>query len=251
MLTGLRSAAARAVPHPAFATMMRAVYPRIEAELACLPDWVPRGGTAVDVGVWYGPWTARLAKLADRVVSIEPNPVLARLVRAAFPAVQVIEAAASDRDGTARLGLPGGGRGAEGVASLEYPGERSIIVRRVAIDSLGLADVRFVKMDIEGHEAAALRGAERTIRRDSPLLLLELETRHQRIEDVINLLAGWGYRGQVMPGRSWVPLDTFDLAGHQRENLHVAGRGMLGRLARPGERYVNLVRFERERPGRG
>jgi FkbM family methyltransferase len=189
------------------------------------------------------------------VVSIEPNPDLARLLRASFPAVQVIEAAASDRTGTARLWLPDGGRGAEGVASLEHPSDRSVEVSRVTIDSLDLADVRFIKMDIEGHEAAALRGAEHTIRRDSPMLLLELETRHQRIEDVTGLLASWGYRGMVRPGRSWVPLDGFDLAAHQRASLHVAERGMLGRLAlswlRPATgRYVNLVRFERVSPAR-
>ena len=243
--TGVRSVVARAVPQPALGVLLRAVYPRIEPELACLPDWAPRGGTALDVGVWYGPWTARLGRLADRVVSIEPNPDLARLLRASFPDVQVIEAAASDQCGVARLWLPAGGRGAEGVASLEHPSDRSVEVGRVTIDSLELTDVRFIKMDIEGHEAAALRGAEHTIRRDSPVLLLELETRHQRIADVVGLLAGWGYQGSVRPARSWVPLDSFDLAGHQQASLHVAERGMLGRLARPSGRYVNLVRFAR------
>jgi FkbM family methyltransferase len=237
---GLRSAVARAVPDRAFAAFMCAIYPRVEVELARITTWAPRGGTAVDVGAWYGPWTARLLRLADRVVTIEPNPALALLVRARFPATQVVEAAASDHVGEARLWLPGGGRGAEGVASLEHPGQRSVTVRRVTIDSLGLTDVRFMKMDIEGHEAAALRGAEETIKRDSPLLLLELEARHQRIEDIIAALAG-----SVMHGRSWLPLKAFDLAAHQRANVHVAERGMLGRLARPAERYVNLVLFRR------
>jgi FkbM family methyltransferase len=295
---GLRSAAARAVPGPAFAALMRAVYPRLEPELACLDTWAPRGGTAVDVGAWYGPWTAALSRLAAQVVSIEPNPELARLVRARFPAAMVVEAAASDRDGTAQLWLPPGGRGAEGTASLERArdkqsgggrragagaergggtstargrdkqsgggrgargrekhsagagqaerrGGRSITVRRVTVDGLGLTGVRFIKMDVEGHEAAALRGAEQTIMRDSPVLLIELETRHQRIEDVIGTLTGWGYHGTVLAGRSWVPLPAFDLPAHQSANSHVAARGMLGRLARPGERYINLVRFQR------
>jgi FkbM family methyltransferase len=254
----LRSAAARAVPGPAFAALMRAVYPRLEPELACLGTWAPRGGTAVDVGAWYGPWTAALSHLAAQVVSIEPNPELARLVRARFPAAMVVEAAASDRDGTAQLWLPPGGRGAEGTASLERGrapsaeagqaerrGGRSITVRRVTVDGLGLTGVRFIKMDVEGHEAAALRGAEQTIKRDSPVLLIELETRHQRIEDVIGTLTGWGYHGTVLAGRSWVPLPAFDLPAHQSANSHVAARGMLGRLARPGERYINLVRFQR------
>ena len=55
----------------------------------------------------------------------------------------------------------------------------------------------------------------------------------------------WGYQGEVLAGRSWVPLSGFDLAAHQSANSHVAARGMLGRLARPGERYINLVRFQR------
>jgi FkbM family methyltransferase len=230
---------------------MRAVYPRVEAELACIATWAPRGGTAVDVGAWYGPWTARLSRLADHVVTIEPNPALARLVRARFPPVRVVEAAASDHLGTAQLWLPPGGRGAEGVASLEHGSGKSITVQLVTVDSLELTDVRFIKMDIEGHEAAALRGAEQTIKRDSPVLVLELETRHQRIEDVIGTLAGWGYQGSVMPGRSWLPLPAFDLAAHQRANAHVAERGMLRRLAVPGERYVNLVLFRREHPSAG
>lgn len=241
----LRSAATQAVPGRAFAAIMCAVYPRLEAELACLSSWAPRGGTAVDVGAWYGPWTVRLSGLAGRVVSIEPNPDLARLVRARCPAAQVVEAAASDQDGAAQLWLPPGGRGAEGTASLEHTSERSITVRRLTIDGLGLTDVRFIKMDIEGHEAAALRGAEQTIRRDSPMLVLELETRHQRIDDVIATLAGWGYQGTVLAGRSWVPLAGFDLAAHQTANSRVAARGMLGRLAHPAERYINLVRFQR------
>src|SRR5260370_35917094 len=150
---GARSAGARAVPPPAFAAMMRAIYPRVEVELARIATWAPRGGTAVDVGAWYGPWTARLSRLADRVVTIEPNPVLAQLVRARFPAAQIVEAAASDHAGSAELWFPRGGRGAEGVASLEHRDGRSVMVRRVTIDSLGLTDGRFVKVDIRGHEA--------------------------------------------------------------------------------------------------
>jgi FkbM family methyltransferase len=241
--TRARSAAARLVPPRAFAAAMRTIYPRFEPELACIASWAPRGGTAVDVGAWYGPWTTRLLKLADRVVTIEANPAIASMLRAGLPAAEIIEAAASDEPGTATLWLPGGGRGAEGLASLEHPTERSVTVRRLTIDSLGLTDVRLIKVDVEGHEAAALRGAEQTIQRDSPLLLIELEMRHQRIDEVTGMLAEWGYAGSVLSGRDWVPLSGFDLAGHQEANAHVAERSLFGRLIRPWERYVNSVLF--------
>src|SRR5579859_7814131 len=133
----LRAAVASLVPPRAFAATIRALYPRADRELASLARWVPRGGTAVDVGAWYGPWTARLLRVADRVVAFEPNPALAALVQAGLPRAEVINAAASDQTGTATLWLPDGGRGAEGRASLEHDGAgRPVEVRTVTLDSL-------------------------------------------------------------------------------------------------------------------
>lgn len=248
MTTGghrIRASAASLVPPRAFAALMRAVYPRADAELASLSRWVPRGGTAVDIGAWYGPWTARLLPLADRVVTFEPNPALAALLRTGLPRAKIIEAAASDTSGTSTLWLPGGGRGAEGRASLVHQGGQPVPVRTVTVDSLGLTGVRFIKVDVEGHEAAALRGAAVTIQRDSPALLVELETRHQEIDAVTGLLAGWGYQGSVLHRGRWVPLADFDLVAHQRANAHVAARSLAGRLIRPREQYINSVLFRR------
>ncbi|MFD0665970.1 FkbM family methyltransferase [Thermocatellispora tengchongensis] len=230
----LRSAVAGAMPLRWFGALIRAVYPRLDAELARAAEFVPRGGTAVDVGVWYGPWTAALRRLGCSVVAVEANPRLAALAAAAFPDVRVVSAAASDASGTARLWLPPGGRGAEATASLVHEAGEPVEVRTVTIDELGLSDVRFMKVDVEGHELAALRGAERTVRRDRPLLLVELETRHQDIALVIDLLAGWGYSGSVLTEGRWVPLERFDLAAHQAERAAEVARGFIPRLLRPG-----------------
>lgn len=74
------------LPDRLVAAVARAVYPRFEPELARLPELCPDGcGTAVDVGGWYGPWTRRLAGRADRVVTVEPVPRLARLLAATTP----------------------------------------------------------------------------------------------------------------------------------------------------------------------
>jgi hypothetical protein len=45
-----------------------------EPELALLPELMPRGGTAVDVGANEGFYAYALADIADRVVAFEPNP---------------------------------------------------------------------------------------------------------------------------------------------------------------------------------
>jgi len=236
------------IPERFLAGAIRAVYPRVEPELAALGDYVPTGGTAVDIGAWLGPWTSRLLRHADHVVAVEPTPALARRLRETFPTVQVVEAAISDHVGTATLHLPAAGA-IVGTSSLEDPDQGDPVeVERTTLDELELTDVRFVKLDIEGHELPALRGAERTVRRDRPLLLIEVEERIQPAAPLVDLLAEWGYRGYVLPEREWIPLADFDLATHQRQAIARVEQSFVRRVLWSKPRYVNSVLFRPEDP---
>ncbi|TCB98861.1 FkbM family methyltransferase [Micromonospora zingiberis] len=240
------SGLAAMLPERLLGAAIRRAYPRVEPELARLTEFVPSGGTAVDVGAWYGPWTARLLRRAERVVAVEPTAALAGQLRSAFPTVEVVEAAISDHAGEATLYLPEGGA-IVGTSSLEDPTQGvPVSVRRITLDSLDLTDVRFVKLDIEGHELPALRGAAQTVQRDRPVLLVEVEERIQPVEPLLDLLTGWGYRGYVLPGREWVPLADFDLGGHQREAIVRVGQSFARRVVWPRPRYVNSVLFRPE-----
>lgn len=234
------------VPPRAIAAMMCRLYPRVEPELARLGQYIPRGGTALDVGAWYGPWTRRMAVYADQVVAIEAHPQLAELLRRTAPGVDVRHAAASDRSGEIALSVPRAGP-ALGLSSVEYLGSGvSITVPRVAIDDLALDAVRFIKMDVEGHEHAALRGAAATIARHRPLIMLELEERMQDVGRVVDLLASWGYAGYVQPQRRWIPLADFDLVGHQRASIRRVDQSFVRRVLWHRPRYVNMVLFRPE-----
>ncbi|WP_156722582.1 FkbM family methyltransferase [Streptomyces apocyni] len=232
------------------------LYPRFEPELARLAEICPPNcGTAIDVGGWYGPWSRRLARRARRVVTVEPVPRLARTLRAAVPHnVRVIQAAASDQTGTARLWLPAGDRGERGVSSLVRRDihARAVDVPCLTLDGLDLRDVDFIKIDVDGNELPVLRGAAQLLDRDRPALIVELEARIQPMAPVLDLLAEHGYRGWVLPAASWVPLDDFDLESHQSRTAHVVTRGLLRRvLPFRGPRYVNSVLFlpDGRRPG--
>ncbi|KAB1148806.1 FkbM family methyltransferase [Streptomyces luteolifulvus] len=240
------------------AAAARAVYPRFEPELARLGELCPAGcGTAVDVGGWYGPWTKRLSGRARQVVTVEPVPHLARLLTAAAPAnVRVIQAAAADRPGTARLWLPPGDTGDRGVSSLvrrDIHGH-ALHVPRITLDDLGLRDVGFIKVDVDGSELAVLRGATALLARDRPALFVELESRIGPIAPVVTYLSLLGYKGWVLPGDNWVPLAAFPLEAHQERAAYVASHGLLRRILPfgRGPRYVNSVLFlpDGRRPGR-
>jgi FkbM family methyltransferase len=153
-----------------------------EPELAVLATLMRRGGTAVDVGANQGFFAFALAQLADRVVAFEPNPdyaLFARVMlrgRAEVHRLALAEKPARatfhvpiDHDGTV-LHLAGSLKGTHG----QFPRERSYEVEVRTLDSFALADVRFIKVDVEGSEREVLDGAKATIARDRPALLLEL-----------------------------------------------------------------------------
>ncbi|RLL66639.1 FkbM family methyltransferase [Streptomyces sp. Z26] len=249
--------AARLAPHVpprVLATATDLLYPRFEPELGRLDDFCTRGGTAVDIGGWFGPWTRRMAERADRVVTVEPVPHLARRLRATTPPhVEVLQAAATDHAGTATLWLPPDGRGDRGVSSLVRRDvhETTVDVPCLRLDELALRDVSLVKIDVDGSELAVLRGAEETVVREQPALFIELEARIQPLEPVLDLLDAHGYTGWVLPAQDWLPLADFDLTAHQARTSHVAEDGLLRRTLAPHRRYVNSVLFlpRGRRPG--
>ena len=153
-----------------------------EPELALLPMLVPRGGTAIDAGANQGIFSFALAGIADRVVAFEPNPDYAFFARWMLRnRADVRRFALSDKSGRATFYVP---LSDEGMV-LHFAGNlkqthsqfrktRTYEVEVRTIDSFGFNDVRFIKADVEGSEREVLDGAEVTIARDRPVILLEL-----------------------------------------------------------------------------
>ncbi|KND45100.1 FkbM family methyltransferase, partial [Streptomyces stelliscabiei] len=159
----------------------------------------------------------------------------------------------SDAPGTARLWLPSGDDGGRGVSSLVRRDihARALDVDCVTLDGLGLTDVGFVKIDVDGNELAVLRGASDLLARDRPALFVELEARIQPIAPVVDLLTGLGYTGWVLPAGTWLPLVPATLEAHQARTSHRASKGLLRRVLPFAGRYVNSVLFlpDGRRPG--
>jgi FkbM family methyltransferase len=221
-----------------------------EQELNRLREIFPRGDTAVDVGAWWGPWTYWLARRARRVVTIEPVPYVAEfLQRVVPPNVEVINAALSDRSGETDLWMPSGGKGTEGRSSLESSvttnAVRSVRVRTHALDELGLEDVTIVKIDVEGHELPVLRGAEQTITKWRPTIVIEVEERGDAsVARVFEHIKNWGYSGRFLDRGAWRPVDDFDVVEHQlRHRRQVERRGYLANAFGAGRAYVNNFVF--------
>lgn len=150
-----------------------------------LRPFLPKPGrVALDVGANIGSWTDWLAGRFEHVVAVEPNPqVLPRLeeIAAAHGNVTLVEAAAGAKKGRAHLNLflnPAhatlyGDASLETVPRGDPTGEAVVDV--VALDSLRLRKVDFVKIDVEGAERDVVEGAPRLLA-SRPALLVEVHT---------------------------------------------------------------------------
>jgi FkbM family methyltransferase len=142
-------------------------------ERALLANMVKPGMTVLDIGAnigMYRIYTRFLAELTGptgRVIAFEPEPKnFSRLQRAVtdIPQVTVVHAAVSEKSGTLRLYVADD----LNVDHHTYDagdGRRTVNVPSIAIDDYMRPGERVdvIKMDIQGAELAALRGAERVL----------------------------------------------------------------------------------------
>ena len=165
---------------------------RISLQMALSKTWEPRnsalvqehvrrGDTVVDVGAHIGYFTLLFSRLVGkdgRVYAFEPNPGNYQLLKMNIEAnecrnVIIEQKAVSDRTGTSRLKygmICGANAGSDSCIS-----DDSLPVETVSLDEYfgdEKVQISFLKMDIEGHELSALRGAARTIERSESMKIL-------------------------------------------------------------------------------
>ncbi len=205
-----------------------------EWELKELPAYVPRNRLAIDVGGNIGEYSFHLGRLARDLVTFEPNPLYADRLRRAGVVKRLEEVALSDRAGTAELRIPvWRGEEAGGMGSLEVGAVPETMLARTVqvplrrLDDYRFQDVGFIKIDVEGHEESVLRGGLQTLAREQPVLLVEIEERHNPggLERITALLSGYqGYfflRGRRMALSEFAPsihqrLDDLEMAYDER-----------------------------------
>ena len=227
---------------------------RREGDVAArlIDELVPAGAVALDIGANWGLFAWALQQRVGprgHVHVFEPNPEhapsLARM-RGKRPNMTVHVVALSDHSGTAELHIPvRQGRRCSYEATLSgaaphVQAHEDVSVQLISLDELLGPDapaVGFVKCDVEGHEAAVLRGAERTLRRSLPTMLIEIERRlgEGDVGDTFAQLLDLGYAGYAVRSGGLARLEDFDIEREQRSDV---GRSLAG-----DREYVNDFLF--------
>lgn len=155
-----------------------------EDEITLVKLLLNPGDTAIDVGANFGLYTAAMATAVGtngRVIAFEPTPETAFFLRATcqhMPQVEVAQAAASDRNGVANLLVGASPEGNSLSAPADQPTATQIVATHKLDDYFGDSsenEIKFIKIDAEGHELEVASGASRLLKRHDPVILFEVK----------------------------------------------------------------------------
>jgi FkbM family methyltransferase len=168
---------------------------------------IPPGAVTYDIGANVGYFSllaARLAGPEGQVYAFEPLPrnidyLKKHVAINAIENIEVVEAAVSAQSGEAHFDL--GASSAMG--HLAESG--GITVRMVSLDEmLAAGELRppdYMKVDVEGAEYEALKGAQELLAQHKPILFLDTHQREAHLP-TIELLKKLGYTFEILDGKS-------------------------------------------------
>ncbi len=220
-------------------------------------QFVARGELAIDVGAHVGDRVAAFRSLGARVVAVEPQPHLARLLRLLNRLdrkVTVLDCALGAAEGEATLRVNRANPTLSTLspdwagtvaASPRFPGERwdeGVAVRVSSLDALIRAHgvPSFIKVDVEGFEAEVLAGLTYAV----PALSFEYlpETPRAAVDCVWRLAALAPYRFNACRGEGFTWEHRFWLGPTEmatwlaRRPLEDGGGDVYAALRVPGKR---------------
>jgi len=229
------------VPRLYMRYLLRKNWRKGEPELKILPQIVPKGRVAIDVGANKGVYTYHLSRLCPHVHSFEPNPKMHWILTRALPKnATAYTCALSDREGSAELIVPIYGKNftnaGASLSTLKKEGQHgAVTVQTRTLDSFNFTNVGFIKIDVEGFERTVLTGAAETIRRERPTILVEMEEDHtdEPIEASHAFMNQFDMDGFFLRDGQLLPLTAFNPDKEHRNYT----------TKRPGHGFINNFIF--------
>jgi len=190
-----------------------------EKEIIIIPDLLVNCNRAIDIGANVGVWSYWLSKHAKKVESFEPNPKIFNVLKnIKIKNVNTYNIALSNKSGSVDLLIPKGSKGfsnqGASLSPIKAQGEyKSISVEAKCLDEYNFLDVNFIKIDVEGHEHEVIEGAQETIKKFKPTMVIEMEEKHNQIpiEDQISSVEKLGYRCCVLINEKIIKINEIDL----------------------------------------
>lgn len=137
-------------------------------------DYVAKWSRAVDIGAHVGLWSRPLVERFEQVVAFEPVNDFRECLRRNVTSdkLVILPTALGEASGSVAMGY-----GGDNTGECHVQAGQSGNTALCRLDDFQLGPIDFIKIDTEGYELSVLRGAEKTLRRWQPVVVLE-QKRH-------------------------------------------------------------------------
>ena len=187
---------------------------------------------AIDVGANKGSylWSLSRAVPLGQVYAFEPQPLFSEYLKKVCPKanlnnVKIEACGVSDTAGMLTLAVPGADPTSPAAsfetAVMQRGPHQTYEVPVVRLDDYFEHESRHIgaiKIDVEGHELAVIRGAMTLIQKNKPVIVCESENQHisnGKVEDVIQFILNLGYEAWFIHQGKLKPIAEFDSSKHQ------------------------------------
>ena len=195
--------------------IQRSIKKGYEKELEIINQFTDKSKDAIDVGVYRGIYSYKLAQHFKFVHCFEANPLLYPLLndnlKKIIKNINLYNLALSSDNGETILKLPIRSKSffkknieelyELGAASVhpnnKFNNFKEVKVKKKKLDSIKFENkIGFIKIDVEGHELEVIEGALKTIKENKPVLLVEIEEKHSKrmVIDSIKYIENIGYK---------------------------------------------------------
>jgi FkbM family methyltransferase len=190
-----------------------------------------------DIGAHFGIFSIAAARFGGRTIAVDPSPIATRMIQTQVDLngyadrIRIVRAALSDSDRSMSLVSTGVFSDGYFQVARGHPNRDLTDTPAMTIDHMTL---RFgapthIKIDVEGHEAAVLRGAVGTLSKVPPILFLEL---HNEM-----ILSDQGNPASALDELERVGYETFALNGERIDRKAILEKPIIRVVARKSFRH--------------
>ena len=137
--------------------------------------FIDKNKCVIDIGAATGMYSAFWAQFAAHVYAFEAvTPVFEQLIKVerSHSNISAFNFAVSDTAGTKDFYVDDKRLSNSGFTDLV--GGQKVVVPTIRLDDISFRNIGFIKVDVEGHELAVLKGATNLIEKERPICMVEI-----------------------------------------------------------------------------
>ena len=198
---------------------------KLDNEMFYVNKLLKRKRRFLDIGANVGIYSYYFKNTFENIVAFEPlKEITYRLKSIQNNSLRIYNVALSNKIGGCKFYIPViNGKIVPGLASLEERnGEyKTRTVKVDKVDSYDFDDVDLIKIDVEGHEMHVIEGASKVIKKNMPILIIEIEQRHikNKIEEVFQYILNLNYKGFFLKKGELTTINKFKYEIDQKPYL--------------------------------